>query len=97
MGSTPELSCPAPAKLNLFLLVTGRRPDGYHTLQTLFRFIDRADRLTFRLRCDSQVRRVTQLPGVEAEHDLSVRAARLLQEATGCRLGVGSHGRLDPP
>jgi 4-diphosphocytidyl-2-C-methyl-D-erythritol kinase len=88
MGSTPELSCPAPAKLNLFLLVTGRRPDGYHTLQTLFRFIDRADRLTFRLRCDSQVRRVTQLPGVEAEHDLSVRAARLLQETTGCRLGV---------
>jgi len=88
MGSTPDLICPAPAKLNLFLLVTGRRPDGYHTLQTLFRFIDRADRLTFRLRSDSQVRRITNLPGVEAEHDLSVRGARLLQEATGCRLGV---------
>ena len=88
MGSIPELICPAPAKLNLFLLVTGRRPDGYHTLQTLFRFIDRADRLTFRLRDDGQVRRITDLPGVEAEHDLSVRAARLLQEATGSRLGV---------
>lgn len=88
MGSIAELTCPAPAKLNLFLLVTGRRPDGYHTLQTLFRFIDRADRLTFRLRSDGQVRRVTELPGVDEEHDLSVRAARLLQEATGCRLGA---------
>ena len=88
MVSTTELSCPAPAKLNLFLLVTGRRPDGYHTLQTVFRFIDRADRLTFRLRDDGQIRRISDLPGVEEKHDLTVRAARLLQEATACKLGV---------
>jgi 4-diphosphocytidyl-2-C-methyl-D-erythritol kinase len=54
-----ELSCPAPGKLNLFLLVTGRRPDGYHTLQTLFRFIDYGDTLTFALRNDGAIRRVT--------------------------------------
>jgi 4-diphosphocytidyl-2-C-methyl-D-erythritol kinase len=88
MRAVAELTCPAPAKLNLFLRVTGRRPDGYHTLQTLFRFIDRADRLTVRLRADGQVRRITELPGVAEEHDLTVRAARLLQEATGCRLGA---------
>ena len=83
-----ELTAPAPAKLNLFLLVTGRRPDGYHTLQTLFRFIDFADTLHFRLRPDGQVRRPTQIPGVPEEHDLSVRAARLLQSETGCPLGA---------
>ncbi|HYL19892.1 MAG TPA: 4-(cytidine 5'-diphospho)-2-C-methyl-D-erythritol kinase, partial [Burkholderiales bacterium] len=78
MVSATELSCPAPAKLNLFLLVTGRRPDGYHTLQTVFRFIDRADRLTFRLRDDGLIRRISDLPGVEEKQDLTVRAARLL-------------------
>ena len=83
-----ELTAPAPAKLNLFLLVTGRRPDGYHNLQTLFRFIDFSDTLGFRLRRDGQVRRVTQLPGVAGEQDLSVRAARLLQSETDCALGV---------
>jgi len=88
MASATELSCPAPAKLNLFLLVTGRRPDGYHTLQTVFRFIDRADRLTFRLRNDGQIRRMSDLPGVEEKDDLTVRAARLLQEATACKLGA---------
>lgn len=87
MAST-ELSCPAPAKLNLFLLVTGRRADGYHTLQTLFRFIDRADRLIFRRRSDARIRRVTALPGVEEHQDLTVRAALLLQQSTGCDLGV---------
>jgi len=88
MVSATELSCPAPAKLNLFLLVTGRRPDGYHTLQTVFRFIDRADRLTFRLRNDGQIRRMSDFPGVEEKDDLTVRAARLLQEATACKLGA---------
>ena len=88
MVSATELTCPAPAKLNLFLLVTGRRPDGYHTLQTVFRFIDRADRLTFRLRDDGQIRRTSDLPGVEEKDDLTVRAARLLQEATACKLGA---------
>jgi 4-diphosphocytidyl-2-C-methyl-D-erythritol kinase len=88
MHRIAELTCPAPAKLNLFLLVTGRRADGYHTLQTLFRFIDRSDRLTFHAREDGEIRRGVEVPGVAAEEDLSVRAARLLQRATGCRLGA---------
>jgi len=86
--SASELTAPAPAKLNLFLLVTGRRADGYHTLQTLFRFIDFGDTLHFRLRRDGRVRRITQLPGVPEERDLTVRAARLLQAETGCTLGA---------
>ncbi len=83
-----HLTCPAPAKLNLFLHVTGRRPDGYHLLQTVFRFIDFADTLHFSLRADAEVRHLNPLPGVPAECDLTVRAARLLQVETGCRLGV---------
>ncbi|MCK0511964.1 4-(cytidine 5'-diphospho)-2-C-methyl-D-erythritol kinase [Aromatoleum buckelii] len=80
--------CPAPAKLNLFLHVIGRRPDGYHLLQTAFRLLDWGDALSFELRHDGVVARVTDLPGVPAEHDLVVRAARLLQSYTGCRLGA---------
>ena len=79
---------PAPAKLNLFLHVTGRRADGYHTLQTLFQFLDRADRLRFEITQDGHVTRVTPLPGVAEDADLSVRAARLLQQASGCPLGA---------
>ena len=82
------LVCPAPAKLNLFLHVVGRRPDGYHLLQTLFRFIDLNDTLRFTLRKDGEVRRINALDGVPAEQDLCVRAARLLQQDTGCKLGV---------
>ncbi|HLY96036.1 MAG: 4-(cytidine 5'-diphospho)-2-C-methyl-D-erythritol kinase [Sideroxydans sp.] len=82
------LTCPAPAKLNLFLHVVGRRADGYHLLQTLFRFIDLNDTLHFTSRADGEVRRVNALDGVPAEQDLCVRAARLLQRETGCRLGV---------
>ncbi len=82
------LTCSAPAKLNLFLLVTGRRPDGYHTLQTLFRFIDRADELAFRLRNDGRVTRAAEIAGVAESRDLTLRAGRLLQEETGCTLGV---------
>ncbi|MFA5370888.1 MAG: 4-(cytidine 5'-diphospho)-2-C-methyl-D-erythritol kinase [Sideroxydans sp.] len=83
-----SLSCPAPAKLNLFLHVVGRRADGYHLLQTLFRFIDLNDTLYFTLREDGEVHRLHALDGVPAEHDLCVRAARLLQQETGCRLGA---------
>ena len=83
-----HLTCPAPAKLNLFLHVTGRRADGYHLLQTVFRFIDFADTLHFSLRTDAEIRHLNPLPGVPAENDLTVRAARLLQAETGCRLGV---------
>ena len=79
---------PAPAKLNLFLHVVGRRADGYHLLQTLFRFVDHADLLRFSPRADAQVTLATPLPGVPPESDLTVRAARLLQAETGCRQGV---------
>ncbi len=83
-----QLSCPAPAKLNLFLHVTGRRADGYHELQTLFRFIDLADTLHFSLREDGVVHRTSDIKGVPEDQDLCVRAARLLQKETGCSLGV---------
>jgi 4-diphosphocytidyl-2-C-methyl-D-erythritol kinase len=83
-----KLSCPAPAKLNLFLHVIGRRPDGYHLLQTLFRFIDLQDTLHFGLREDGQIRRANAVEGVPEDQDLCVRAARLLQSETGCGLGA---------
>ena len=82
------LTCPAPAKLNLFLHVVGCRADGYHLLQTLFRFIDLHDTLHFTLRADGKVCRLDALQGVPAEQDLCVRAARALQHETGCTLGV---------
>ncbi|MFA5520980.1 MAG: 4-(cytidine 5'-diphospho)-2-C-methyl-D-erythritol kinase [Castellaniella sp.] len=80
---------PAPAKINLFLHVTGRRDDGYHDLQTVFRFIGLYDWLDFDVRADGRiVREGRSLPGVALRDDLIVRAARLLQKATGTRLGV---------
>jgi 4-diphosphocytidyl-2-C-methyl-D-erythritol kinase len=82
------LTCPAPAKLNLFLHVVGRRPDGYHLLQTLFRFIDLHDTLHFSLREDGAVQRTNVVENVAEEQDLCVRAARLLQSESGCSLGV---------
>lgn len=88
MGSQVKLTCPAPAKLNLFLHVVGRRPDGYHLLQTLFRFIDLHDTLHFSLREDGAIRRTNAVEGVAEDDDLCVRAARLLQSETGCGLGV---------
>ncbi len=83
-----QLTCPAPAKLNLFLHVTGRRADGLHLLQTLFRFIDLNDTLHFSLRTDSEVHRTNVIDGVPEEQDLCVRAAQLLKKDTGCLLGV---------
>ena len=79
---------PAPAKLNLFLHVVGRRRDGYHLLQTAFRFIDYGDELSFAVRADGAIRHTNPLQGVPAEQDLSVRAARALQQETGCREGA---------
>lgn len=79
---------PAPAKLNLFLHVIGRRADGYHLLQTVFRFLGHGDRLRFSPRADGLIHLTTPLPGVVAEQDLTVRAARLLQTETACRAGV---------
>ena len=79
---------PAPAKLNLFLHVVGRRADGYHLLQTVFRFVDYGDCLRFVPRTDGELRLTRPLLGVPPEADLTIRAARLLQAETGCRQGV---------
>ena len=82
------LRYPAPAKLNLFLHVIGRRADGYHLLQSAFRFIDLCDYLEFAPRDDGQIILTHPLPAVPVEHDLCFRAARLLQSTAGVRQGV---------
>ena len=79
---------PAPGKLNLFLQITGKREDGYHNLQTVFQFLDVADRLRFEVRDDGKILRKTDNEGVKAEDDLVVKAARALQQATGCSSGA---------
>lgn len=81
-------SFPAPAKLNLFLHITGRRSDGYHLLQSVFRLIDRHDTLHLRPTADGSINRMQDIPGVPADQDLCVRAARMLQQHIGCDLGV---------
>ncbi len=78
---------PAPAKLNLFLHITGRRPDGYHLLQSVFVLIDWADTLHVERRDDGLLRRHDLGPALPAD-DLSLRAARALQQATGCTFGA---------
>ena len=88
---TWDSTWPAPAKLNLFLHVVGRRADGYHLLQTVFRFIDRADSLHFAPRADGGIVLATPTPGVPPDSDLTVRAARLLQQATDCPQGATIH------
>jgi len=79
---------PAPAKLNLMLRIVGRREDGYHLLQTVFQFIDRCDWIDFTLREDGVIGLAQPLPGVPEETDLTVRAARALQVASGVSKGV---------
>lgn len=86
--SSPIRFWPAPAKLNLFLQITGRREDGYHNLQTVFQFLDVADRLRFEVREDGKIVRKTDHEGVKPEDDLVVKAARALKEATGTELGA---------
>lgn len=83
-----ETHWPAPAKLNLFLHVTGRRADGYHELQTLFQLIDLCDTVAISVREDGQIERPVGPPEVPCEADLTVRAARALQSASGTRLGA---------
>ena len=83
-----ELTITAPAKLNLFLHITGQREDGYHLLQTVFQFLDYADTISLTLRDDSHIVRVSDLAGVPAEDDLVVKAAKLLQSHCGSPLGV---------
>ncbi|MDH5594090.1 MAG: 4-(cytidine 5'-diphospho)-2-C-methyl-D-erythritol kinase [Gammaproteobacteria bacterium] len=87
-NSSPSTSWPAPAKLNLFLHITGRREDGYHLLQTAFQFIDFCDELRFKVREDGVVNRVSGSVDVPPESDLVVRAARLLQEKAEVSQGV---------
>ena len=80
---------PAPAKLNLFLQVTGRRADGYHGLRTVFRLLEWGDTIRLRVRADGGVHRVgTSLAEPDAARDLTVRAAKLLQEEANCSKGV---------
>ncbi|MFQ5468784.1 MAG: 4-(cytidine 5'-diphospho)-2-C-methyl-D-erythritol kinase [Gammaproteobacteria bacterium] len=78
----------APAKINLFLHITAKREDGYHELQTVFQFIDLCDQLSFSLRKDRQIRRHTEVAGVPADNDLTVRAAKILQKAGNIDAGV---------
>ncbi len=79
---------PAPAKINLFLHVTGRRADGYHALQTLFQFLDYGDSLSFEITADGAIARAAPLAGVSEETDLTLRAARALQAASGTGRGA---------
>lgn len=88
MSAAWQRRWPAPAKLNLLLHVLGRRADGYHLLQTVFRLIDLSDTLAFAPRDDGAIRLAAPLPGVPEEDDLTVRAARLLRDATGCTAGA---------
>jgi len=88
---------PAPAKLNLFLHVTGRRADGYHCLQTVFRFVDLCDRLDFERRTDAKILCSNTQDGLAHDDDLIVRAARALQRASGTTLGAHIHCRKHIP
>lgn len=88
---------PAPAKLNLFLHIIGRRADGYHLLQTVFRFVSLADRLDIDTRADGQITRDTDMQDVAHDEDLVVRAARLLQQTTGTKQGAHIHVRKQIP
>jgi 4-diphosphocytidyl-2-C-methyl-D-erythritol kinase len=88
MTERRELRLPAPAKLNVFLHVTGRRADQYHTLETLFVPIDRGDLVTLAERSDGAIVRERGVPDVAPEADLAVRAARLLQRESGNGGGV---------
>ena len=90
MAGPLTLAALAPAKLNLFLHVLGRRDDGYHSLQSAFVLLDFGDALSFTLRTDGEIRRVTDLAGVDEQDDLVVRAARRLQSASGTILGKRS-------
>jgi 4-diphosphocytidyl-2-C-methyl-D-erythritol kinase len=79
---------PAPAKLNLFLHIVGRLPDGYHLLQSVFTPIDLCDRIRIEVRDDGVIERANDVAGVAADDDLAIRAARVLKEAIGTRLGA---------
>lgn len=84
-----EWSCwPAPAKLNLFLRIVGRRADGYHLLQTYFQLLDWGDEVRLRVRADGRIERAEATAGVNVDADISLRAAHLLKQTTGMALGA---------
>ena len=97
MNPAASAAWPAPAKLNLFLHITGRRADGYHLLQTVFQFLDHGDSLDFRLREDGRILRPEGPADVPEAEDLAVRAAALLKSRTGAGLGVDIHLRKTLP
>lgn len=78
----------APAKINLFLHITGQREDGYHELQTVFQFLDFSDELNFKILDSTEIIHANPLPGVLPEDDLTIKAAHLLQQKTSCQQGV---------
>ena len=82
---------PSPSKLNLFLYINGKLPNGYHELQTLFQFLDFGDWLTIDICQDKQIHITPEIPGLPLEQNLIYRAAILLQEKTGCTLGATIH------
>ncbi|GAL08876.1 4-(cytidine 5'-diphospho)-2-C-methyl-D-erythritol kinase [Photobacterium aphoticum] len=82
---------PAPAKLNLFLYITGRRPDGYHELQTLFQFLDHSDTLTITANASNDIRLTPAIEGVATEDNLIYRAADLLRREAGIQAGADIH------
>lgn len=81
-------SWPSPAKINLFLHITGRRADGMHELQTAFQFIDLCDEMSFKIQSNTSVERVFDIPGVRRDEDLCIRAAELLQREANIQQGV---------
>jgi 4-diphosphocytidyl-2-C-methyl-D-erythritol kinase len=83
-----DITVAAPAKVNLFLHVTGRRGDGYHEIESLFALVDLADSLTLSLRADGRIVRATEVAGVGESEDLAMRAARALKDAAGASAGV---------
>lgn len=91
MLNVPTALWPAPAKINLFLHITGRRSDGYHELQTAFQFLNYQDDIEFALRADEQIVRQYVLPGVAEEQDIILRSAHLLRRYTGVVQGVDVH------
>lgn len=92
---SPRLSTgwPAPAKVNLFLHITGRRTDGYHLLQTVFQFLDLCDRIDFELREDGRILRAEGPADLPVHQDLTMRAAQLLKDLTGVAAGAAIHLR----
>ncbi len=84
----PRSAWPAPAKLNLFLHVLGRRSDGYHELQTCFQFVDLCDEIGIEVRPDGLIHRTREIAGLPAEADLCIRAAKALKEASGSSMGA---------